>query len=145
MNLPIIQAIKGLRVGNYTKSICIIKKVFENEKFKDWVLYENIDQILPNKLHGPLHYKTGVKYCIQWTRVLIILWYNVDSLIHLFHNAIVHEMNPRVSMFVNSNWHVNWPLRKIRTENTEYIGDPSYCVFCWIWVLLKSCNDHECL
>jgi len=35
MNLPIIQAIKGLRVGNDTKSICIIKKVFENEKFKD--------------------------------------------------------------------------------------------------------------
>ena len=76
MNLPIIQAIKGLRVGNDTKSICIIKKVFENEKFKDWVLYENIDQILPNKLHGPLHYKTGVKYCIQWTCVLIILCYN---------------------------------------------------------------------
>ena len=48
MNLPIIQAIKGLRVGNDTKVICIIKKVFENEKFKDWVLYENIDQILPN-------------------------------------------------------------------------------------------------
>ena len=24
------------------------------------VLYENIDQILPNKLHGPMHYKIGV-------------------------------------------------------------------------------------
>jgi len=44
------------------------------------VLYENIDQILPNKLHGPMHYKIGdtgvynehVFYtlCIQWTRAL---------------------------------------------------------------------------
>jgi len=24
------------------------------------VLYETIDQILPNKLHGPMHYKIGV-------------------------------------------------------------------------------------
>ena len=24
------------------------------------VLYENIDQTLPNKLHGPMHYKIGV-------------------------------------------------------------------------------------
>jgi len=24
------------------------------------LLYENIDQILPNKLHGPMHYKIGV-------------------------------------------------------------------------------------
>jgi len=24
------------------------------------VLYENIDQILQNKLHGPMHYKIGV-------------------------------------------------------------------------------------
>jgi len=23
-------------------------------------LYENIDQILPNKLHGPMHYNKGV-------------------------------------------------------------------------------------
>jgi len=25
-----------------------------------FVLYENIEQILPNKLHGPVHYKIGV-------------------------------------------------------------------------------------
>jgi len=24
------------------------------------VLYENIDQILPNQLHGPMHYNIGV-------------------------------------------------------------------------------------
>jgi len=23
-------------------------------------MYENFDQILPNKLHGPMHYKIGV-------------------------------------------------------------------------------------
>ena len=33
------------------------------------VLYENIDQILTNKLHGPMHYTIGVT-CIQWTHVL---------------------------------------------------------------------------
>jgi len=40
------------------------------------VLYENNDQVLPNKLHGPMHYKIGVTcvfnghkiMCIQWTR-----------------------------------------------------------------------------
>ena len=24
------------------------------------ILYKNIDQILPNKLHGPMYYKVGV-------------------------------------------------------------------------------------
>jgi len=33
------------------------------------VLYENIDQILTNKLHGPMHYTIGVT-SIQWTPVL---------------------------------------------------------------------------
>jgi len=27
-----------------------------------YVLYENIDQILPIKLHGPMHYKIGVTF-----------------------------------------------------------------------------------
>jgi len=35
-------------------------------------LLENIDQILPNKLHGPMHYKIGVTrvYNAEWTRVI---------------------------------------------------------------------------
>jgi len=28
--------------------------------FRKWLLYENIDQILPNKLHGPMNYKIDV-------------------------------------------------------------------------------------
>jgi len=35
-----------------------------------YVLYENIDQLLPNKSHGPMHYKNRCYMCIQWTRVL---------------------------------------------------------------------------
>ena len=35
-----------------------------------YVLYENIDQLLPNKSHGPMHYKNRCHMCIQWTRVL---------------------------------------------------------------------------
>jgi len=34
------------------------------------VLYETIDQMLPNKLIGPLHYTVGSYICIQWARVL---------------------------------------------------------------------------
>jgi len=32
------------------------------------VLYENIDQILPNKIQEPMHYMRYM--CIQWTRIL---------------------------------------------------------------------------
>ena len=34
--------------------------MFSSELLAIVVLYENIDQILPNKLHGPMHYKIGV-------------------------------------------------------------------------------------
>jgi len=33
-------------------------------------MYPNIDQTLPNTLHGPMHYKIGCYMCIQWSRVL---------------------------------------------------------------------------
>ena len=36
------------------------------------VLYENIDQILPNKLHGPMHYKIGVT-CVYNGHVIYTL------------------------------------------------------------------------
>jgi len=32
------------------------------------VLYENIDQILLNKLHGPMHYKIGVT-CVLYENI----------------------------------------------------------------------------
>jgi len=34
-----------------------------------YVLYENIDQILPNKSYGPMHYKKGVT-CVTIGHVL---------------------------------------------------------------------------
>jgi len=35
------------------------------------VLYENIDQILPNKVHGPMHYRKGVTFVYNGhTRVI---------------------------------------------------------------------------
>ena len=40
----------------------VIRAVIQNNAQVDLVciiLYENIDQILPNKLHGPMHYKIG--------------------------------------------------------------------------------------
>jgi len=43
----------------YTRENIIIKKNTVKEIY-NLILYENIDQILPNKLHGPMHYKIGV-------------------------------------------------------------------------------------
>jgi len=34
-------------------------------------MYANIDQILPNKLHGPIQYKIGVTCVYNGTRVLL--------------------------------------------------------------------------
>ena len=36
------------------------------------VLYENIDEILPNKLHGPMYYKIGVT-CVYHGHVFYTL------------------------------------------------------------------------
>jgi len=57
------------------------------------VLYENIDQILPNKYMDHC-IKNRCYMCIQWTCVL----YSV--VIHLFYNSTVRVMSSRVSMFV---------------------------------------------
>ena len=42
----------------------------------DNLLYVNIDQILPNKLHGPMHYKIGV-ICVYSGHVFytLLLYY----------------------------------------------------------------------
>jgi len=58
-------------------------------------LYENIDQILPNKLHVPMHYKIGVT-CVYIGHAFYTLLKLHDSLIHLFHNSTVRVMNSRV-------------------------------------------------
>ena len=50
------------------------------------LLYENIDQILPNKLHGSMHYKIGVT-CV----------YNGHVFYTLF--VITRQSNPRISQF----------------------------------------------
>ena len=42
------------------------------EPFQADVLYENIDQILPNKLHGPMHYNIGVT---------CVLYENIDQIL----------------------------------------------------------------
>ena len=54
--------------------------------FYYFVLYENIDQILPNKLHGPMHYKIGIT-CV----------YNGHVFYTLF--VITCQSNPPISQF----------------------------------------------
>ena len=56
-----------------------------------WVcLLENIDQILPNKLHGPKHYKIGVTYV-----------YNAEWTCVLYSVVITRQSNPPISL-INS-------------------------------------------
>ena len=50
------------------------------------VLYENIDQILPNELHGQMHYHIGVT-CVSNGHMFYTLYDN-DNLIHLFHKFV---------------------------------------------------------
>ena len=53
------------------------------------VLYENIDQIIPNKLHRPMHYKIGV----TCTYSVVITWHSNPP----FSHSTVCVMNTRVS------------------------------------------------
>jgi len=41
-------------------------------------LYENIDQILPNNVHGPMHYKIGVTCVLHENidQILPVTWTN---------------------------------------------------------------------
>ena len=58
-------------------SVCQVHTILENIENHRYILYENIDQILLNKFHGPTHCKKGCYMCIQWTRVLysvVITW-----------------------------------------------------------------------
>ena len=69
------------------------------------VLYENIDQILPNKLHGPMHYTNRFYMCIQRTRVLysvVITWKSYPTISQL--KGPCNEVTNVWSMIVyNSN------------------------------------------
>jgi len=57
---------QSIKTENPTRTVwkwfkcCLIKKKLEPLHIHPYVLYENIDQILRNKLHGPLHFKIGV-------------------------------------------------------------------------------------
>ena len=42
-----------------------------------YILYENVDQILLNKLHGPMHYKIGVTYVYKMDTCYILCYNNM--------------------------------------------------------------------
>ena len=52
------------------------------------VLYENIDQILPNKLHGPTHYKNRCSF----------MFYSMDT-----YNLLQSKVN---MVFFTDTYHV---------------------------------------
>ena len=64
------------------------------------VLYENIDQILLNKLHEPMCYKIG-NMCIQWTHALysVVITCHSNPPISQF-NSPCNEFTTVWSMFV---------------------------------------------
>jgi len=53
-------------------------------------IYRNIDQKLRNQLHGPMHYKIGVKCLFNDTRYIL-------NLFNLFQNSPLCVMNSQVS------------------------------------------------
>ena len=66
------------------------------------VLYTNIDQTLPNKLHGPMHYKIGVT-CVYNGHLFYTLLKKKDNLIHLFHNSTVCVMDSGQCLYTIHN------------------------------------------
>jgi len=95
----VIRSISGFRFieVNVYSYICTygITSILRSSKVKHLhvVLCENIDQILPNKLHGPLHHKIGVT-CVDNGHVFYTLLLYHDYIIHLFHNS---EVRVRIS------------------------------------------------
>ena len=66
---------------------CTIMVGFTGSLVINKVLYENIDQILLNKSHGPMHYKIGVT-CIYHGHVFFTL-------------VITLQSNPPISQFIS--------------------------------------------
>ena len=61
--------------------------IYNNTATKtDNLLYVNIDQILPNKLHGPMHYKIGVT---------CVLYENIDQ---IFLNKLHGPMHYKIGV-----------------------------------------------
>ena len=93
------------------------------------ILYTNIDLKLPNKLHGPMHYKKGVT-CVfdghMFIRVII-----TPQCYPLFHNSADLVMNSRASgqcshaICMYSN-HGCLPMYKMATR--RYMSITSRCV-----------------
>ena len=82
------------------------------------ILYENIDQILTNKLHGPMHYKIGVT-CVYngWTRVLysVVITRTSNPPISQL-NSPCNEFMSVWSMFVCNNNCRNFSLQYSRSS-----------------------------
>ena len=62
------------------------------------VLYENIDQILPNKLHGPMHYKKLLHVYTMDTCSVVITWQYYPSISQF--NSPCNEFTSVWSMFL---------------------------------------------
>ena len=67
-------------------------------------LYTNIDQTVPNKLHGPMHCKIGETCVYNWTRVLysVVITRQSNPLISQF-NSLGNEFTSFWSMFIYNN------------------------------------------
>jgi len=103
----------------------------QNANIHVTVLYENIDQILPNKLHGPMHYKIGdtgvynehVFYtlCLQWTHVLYSV-FTMDTCFifcvyngHVFYTLCLQWTLVLYSVVINDGI-INPPISQVNSE-----------------------------
>ena len=84
-------------------------------------MYENIDQIVLNKLHGPMHYKIGVT-CVYNGHVVCTLLQYHDSLIQfLLYTNIVQTLVSLLHGLLNCeigvlDWHVITPQYRTRVH-----------------------------
>ena len=108
----------------FMKKISVLKLRLCTQYLWLIVLYESIDKTLPNKLHGPMHYKIGYM-CIQLTRVL-------------YYVVITSQATPPISLW---NKMCNEFTRVCQCLYTIDIGD--ILCYCLHWILTQSGTTHD--
>ena len=92
------------------------------------VLYENINQIFPNKLHGPIHYVICVTYVynghVLYTRNYVVITRQSNPPISQL-NSSCHEFTSVLSMCVYNNNH----LMIILSFLFDYVGMHSWYMY----------------
>ena len=102
-----------------------------------YVLYENIDQILPNRSHGPMHYKIGVT-CVY--NVLCSVVMTQQS------NPPISQFNSWCNLFTSVSGKCLYTIREQENRRADVITDLNSFEFsndlkekwCMWWFILRT-------